>query len=461
MASSPATPVGVVALSGKTVQVIVTLCTDACAAGDRECVGDGLRTCEQVGACSRWGAATACPADLPYCSNGACAATCGHECAEGQRRCRGAGYQACGQHDSDTCRDWGPVIGCAAAEACREADGQCVPWCGGGPCPCTTGTTQACDDVGECRGGVRHCVDGQLGPCEWTVGPTPEVCDGKDNDCNGVVDDGLAAPACPVQAGVCAGALQPCGGAAGWRGCGTAQYQAAALRGATYEVTETICDGLDNDCNGVIDEAAGCCAPSCAGKDCGADDGCGRPCQAGACPANATCQTGACHCQYAGCGGECCAAGQVCTAGSCCTPDCTGRDCGPDPVCGQSCGGCGGTGTDCQTSPTCTDGQCKGQPRADGTVCGSDAMYYCLRGDCQKAKFACSDQEPGGYTLYSAEVIYGTGTVYPCPTQGWGTGTCTCDGLTFDVRGSGYECVSTTATCTQACVSTGIWRYCW
>jgi hypothetical protein len=88
-------------------------------------------------------------------------------------------------------------------------------------------------------------------------------------------------------------------------------------------------------------------------------------------------------------------------------------------------------------------------------------MYYCLAGECQKAKFACSDQEPGGYTLYSAEVIYGTGTVYPCPSSGYGTGTCVCDGLTFDVDGSGYECVSTTAACDQACVSVGIWRYCW
>jgi hypothetical protein len=34
---------------------------------------------------------------------------------------------------------------------------------------------------------------------EWqdrlhSVGPTPEICDGKDNDCNGSVDDGLVPP---------------------------------------------------------------------------------------------------------------------------------------------------------------------------------------------------------------------------------------------------------------------------
>jgi hypothetical protein len=453
-----------VAVRGRTVQVVVTLCTDACTAGDRECIGDGQRTCEQVGACTRWGAATACPVDLPYCSNGACATTCGHECADGQRRCHGAGYQACGQYDSDPCRDWGQVIGCAAGESCRESDGQCVKWCGGGPCPCTAGTTEACADLGECRGGVRQCVDGELGPCEWTVGPTAEVCDGKDNDCNGLTDDGLAAPACALQAGVCAGALQFCAGASGWAACGSAQYQAAAaLRGATFEATETLCDGLDNDCDGQTDEAAGCCAPSCAGRSCGADDGCGRPCQTGTCPANAACQTGVCRCQYAGCGSSCCAAGQVCAGGACCTPDCTGRTCGPDPYCGQSCGGCGGTSTECQTSPTCSDGQCVGQPVPDGTTCGTEAMYYCLRGVCTKAQLACYDDQTAGrgYTLYSATVLYGTGTVYPCPTQGWGDGTCTCDGLTFTVQGSGYECVSTTATCASACVTTGLWRYCW
>ena len=50
----------------------------------------------------------------------------------------------------------------------------------------------AFNDKGECTGGVRHCISGQYGPCEWQKGPSAEICDGKDNDCDGSVDDDLA-----------------------------------------------------------------------------------------------------------------------------------------------------------------------------------------------------------------------------------------------------------------------------
>lgn len=44
---------------------------------------------------------------------------------------------------------------------------------------------------------------------------------------------------------------------------------------------------------------------------------------------------------------EPCEDGQQCDRGFCvdipCVPDCSGRSCGPDPVCGTSCGGCAGT----------------------------------------------------------------------------------------------------------------------
>ena len=42
--------------------------------------------------------------------------------------------------------------------------------------------------VGECRNKVKKCVDGILQTCVPGE-PTTEICDGKDNDCNGLTDE--------------------------------------------------------------------------------------------------------------------------------------------------------------------------------------------------------------------------------------------------------------------------------
>ena len=71
-----------------------------------------------------------------------------------------------------------------------------------------------------------------------------EVCNGRDDDCDGSIDNGLTVPASLCNPnGVCAGTVPVCG-ATGW----TCTYP------ATYEAVEARCDGLDNDCDGAIDE---------------------------------------------------------------------------------------------------------------------------------------------------------------------------------------------------------------
>jgi hypothetical protein len=96
----------------------------------------------------------------------------------------------------------------------------------------------------------------------WQCSPlcisSTEVCDGRDNDCNGLADDGLQGSLCPLQQGVCSGSRQKCGGAEGWLPC---DYGTYAAYHPLYETTEESCDGKDNDCDGQADN--GLTAPAC------------------------------------------------------------------------------------------------------------------------------------------------------------------------------------------------------
>ena len=180
-------------------------------------------------------------------SGSACALQAG-VCAGSTQACGGAGgFAAC---DGST---YGPSYE-SDETSCDGLDNDCDGVVDEG-CDCIDGTTQECGlGTGACERGSQTCSGGAWGACTGGVGPTAELCNGLDDDCDGVTDDDLVAPSCALTDGVCSGAVKTCGGAAGWLACnGTDSYGGSFLATET-SVDESHCDGLDNDCDGTADE---------------------------------------------------------------------------------------------------------------------------------------------------------------------------------------------------------------
>jgi hypothetical protein len=116
----------------------------------------------------------------------------GASCTEGTGACERSGTLVCAADFSGT--ECNATPGDPSSEICNGSDDDCdgevdaiglqplSQWCYTGP--------EGTQGVGVCQAGLQTCGDGSFGVCVGEGLPSAEGCDGLDNDCNGLVDDG-------------------------------------------------------------------------------------------------------------------------------------------------------------------------------------------------------------------------------------------------------------------------------
>ena len=231
------------------------------------------------------------------------------------------------------------------------------------------------------------------------VAPAESFCDGIDNECNGDVDDGMpphpcytGASGCNLATGACAGicrlGVASCLGDAGWSSC----------VGEVNPGTE-VCNGLDDDCSGTVDDNPTDIGDVCFPADCPGD-----VCQG-------LCHSGHTACEFGRivCGGAQAAVPEVCDEQD---NDCDGvADNGFDKQTDvHHCGTCDNDCADLTQHPESTN-----------------AWPFCQTGACQRTCRAGWSDADDDYD--------GSGTVNGCEFACPAPGPEVCDGIDNDCDG--------------------------
>ena len=456
---------------------------------DRSCIGV---TCPAAGGS---------PAALS-CLGGACV-ECGDESCVGTQctsaaTCTEAAACADALCDSGGCFYAPRHERCGAGELCVPTEG-CRPRNSPDGGPPDGGSVDASTDSGR--------------PC---VPEATEVCNGVDDNCNGVIDEGFdlsLATSCGECGAVCTGATPLCvpDGSGGFECSDTCAETMCGGACVDTDTSGSHCGGCDAPCDAGESCVGGACACGGVGPDCGghptstccgsacvdttsssADCGaCGVACDAGEACAASSCRCGgggpdctgdatslccgaSCVDSLAdeenclGCGNEC-DLGEVCGFRGCTCGSPTGPDCtvGSRPACcGSGCTdvfvdeeNCGGCGIRCRSGETCLGGLCRcgGGTTCEGPCCGGMCEAVDDVNNCGGCGIRCAPGErcEGGLCACGSTTASGAGITACADAETCVSGRCCCFGQCADGPsgcGGGEMCCAASMSCASLCI---------
>ncbi|MCB9640115.1 MAG: choice-of-anchor D domain-containing protein [Myxococcales bacterium] len=371
----------------------------ACTAGLGECARSGTYICRVDGTNTQCSVAAGTPiGELCDAKDNDCDGKVDEDFSDKGKTCT-VGLGECLRTGTYLCNTNGVGLRCSVSagtpstETCDGKDNNCDGQVDEG-CQCQDGTTRQCYSgasgtagKGLCKQGTQTCTGGKWGNCIGQVIPVAERCDGQDNDCDGSVDETFPDKnkSCTVGTGACQ--------KTGTSVCKADGSVTVCNATAGAPVAE-LCDAIDNDCDGKVDEAF-----AQLGQSCTAGVG---PCQ----------QSGIYQCAANKMGVQCSAAAGQGGTESCdnIDNDCDGKvDEGVKRACSSACGAgeqlcaAGAWGTCSARQPkaeTCdgTDEDCDGKidnglSRPCQTACGA-GTETCAAG----AWGACTAPQPKAET---------------------------------------------------------------